>query len=39
MDKGRNLLDQFVKRYMLRPVARCRLGCRVHDTGWTMQDA
>jgi len=36
--KVKNLPDQFIKRYMLRPVARCRAGCRVHDAGGKIQN-
>jgi hypothetical protein len=33
MDKDKNLLAQFVKRYMLRPVARCKAGCGFQNAG------
>jgi hypothetical protein len=36
----KNILALFVKKYMLRPIARCRGGCmwRLHDARYTMQD-
>jgi len=40
MLQSRNLLPICTKRYMLRPVARCRAGCscRMEDAGWRMQE-
>ncbi|MGB7292654.1 MAG: hypothetical protein WBD99_10820 [Thermodesulfobacteriota bacterium] len=39
MHKSNNLMGRFVSKYMLRPVARCKAGCSIHDARCMMQDA
>lgn len=38
MLKSMSLVAVCVKKYMLKPVARCRAGCRIHDTRCMVQD-